>query len=834
MTFPPPSFATAALRGFRWPLLLLLTAALLTAVVSTAIGLALQLRTDAQAAAADRLARYSAGAEASINRSLVDVDLLLAGLQRSLAGSSPDTGRLTAALAGMSRQSLLVRDLAVVAADGRVLSSLQPAALPLPATVWTQLRPALIDAPTGGLVIGGPATNFASGEHGLFFARPLTLADGARAALVAEVQVSALQRELTPALALPGITTVLETRDAQVLAVIPPDDRLLGTTLHTADLPPVGQVVHGASRIDGAPALVVSRNTLYQQVRLSSSQSLDAVLAGWRRDAIAIAVVAAGICLLIGGIAGLMHRHARALQRAVDEAQQARRLLDQALASMADSFLLCDADDRVVAWNERYVETFPWLRDVIHVGLPFEALARTAARVLYPQASDAELEAYVAQRLERHRRGEGASLQDLGSGIVVETLERRTRDGGVVSVTRDVTAAERELRRAKEAAEASNRAKSRFLAAMSHEIRTPLNGILGMNALMLGGSLNAEQRQQAELIRSSGQSLLTIINDILDLSKVEAGHFTLDIVDFDPKAAVHEVTSLLAVRAQGKGLRLSTRIAAGVPPRLRGDPSRLRQVIFNLVGNAVKFTERGGVEVDVSAAPLGADRCELRIQVVDTGIGIAADALPAIFEPFQQADASTARRYGGTGLGLTLCREIVDRMQGRIEVQSREGMGSVFTVRLPLPLAPTPLPAVPPPTVAEPAASSAEGLNILVAEDNAVNQVLMKGILRQLGHRCDIVADGAAAVAQVQVGSYDLVLMDAQMPGMDGLTAARAIRALDTPVARIPIIAVTANAMADDRNAYLSGGMDDYVSKPIDIAQLARTLARHAAQPAMR
>jgi CheY-like chemotaxis protein len=261
---------------------------------------------------------------------------------------------------------------------------------------------------------------------------------------------------------------------------------------------------------------------------------------------------------------------------------------------------------------------------------------------------------------------------------------------------------------------------------------------------------------------------------------------------------------------------------------VRGDPSRLRQIVFNLVGNAVKFTEQGQIEVEVSARPLESGRSELTVSVSDTGIGIAPEALATIFNPFQQADTSTARRYGGSGLGLTLSREIAQLMNGRIEVQSEVGRGSTFRVVLPFEHGQLAAPEV----LSSGAGGAAPGgLRILVAEDNPVNQILMQSVLKQLGHFCDVVANGVEAVAQVQVADYDLVLMDAQMPEMDGLSATRAIRALDLPVAAIPIIAITANAMAEDRLAYLAGGMNAYLTKPISVRELSQLLAQYGHRP---
>ncbi|WP_418318826.1 ATP-binding protein [Piscinibacter sakaiensis] len=793
-----------------------------------------QLTREAELAARQQAASLARAAESALNRNFIAFDLTLAGLA-TMPGlfvderGTVDASRAPAILRALIDQRLLVHNLTILDSQRNVLAAAEQSTMRLGLSLPSEFFDAVEAQLAPKLAISRPATDFSTGERVLHFARPLDFAGGERRIAVATVPVSVLTTILAPAVEIDGMTIAMENDDGVLLASVPANDSLLGRKLPLASAanadPARAKLTTG--RLAGEPAYAAARSTVYGSVHVTAAISRAAAMAPMREPRLTTLTIGTLFILLAITLGVLSQAYLQRLKALTAESANAHFVLEEALASMDEGFLLWNADDRVIAWNERYLTMFPHLRGVIAVGASVEEVAEVAAATMIAGEDEQRRDAWIADRVAQHKAAPGREVeQRLPGGTVIGVVERRTATGGIVAIYRDVTesrAAARELELAMRNAEAANEAKTRFLATMSHEIRTPLNGVLGMNSLLLHTPLDAKQRLYAETIRSSGETLLNIINDILDMSRLEAGRVSLESAPFDPAALIDEVAAPLAARADAKGIVLKVEHDAALHRRLVGDAARLRQVLFNLVGNAVKFTERGQVVISATHRPLDGGRVEWNVRICDSGIGIAADVLPTLFDRFTQADSSTSRRFGGSGLGLAICRELIELMGGRISIDSRIGIGTEIGIAVPMP-------------VADQAESSGRGaddvspspgraLRILVAEDNGVNQMLIAAMLQQMGHQVDVAADGWEAVQKVRQTRFDLVLMDIQMPQMDGVSATRAIRQLPGEAGMVPIVAVSANVLPEQRAAYLAAGMIEHVTKPIDRAVLARAIA---------
>jgi PAS domain-containing protein len=554
----PRSTSLGRLLALTWA-----TAAVLTLTV-TVITLVLieDGRNEALRNADKQISRLVAAAETDINRNLMSVDLILAGLQDALRPAvipgGFDVEAAHQVLAALQDRQLMFADLTLVDESGGTLTSALAATRRTPVGAPPNLL-ALARSPDARVMqVSPPIIGRASGERSLLLARALDLPGAPPLIALAEVPSSLLlsiasSREVTS-----GAVLTLERDDGVVLVSQPPDDHLTGRRLAQ----PLSAALSGgeargvAGRFDGRPVRQASRPTLYAHLLIAATLPESDALEVWAAQRGRIFTVAAAFIALILGITGIAHRQITGLARARQQASEAAALLDQALASMGDAFLLCDAEDKVVRWNDRYLELFPWLKPVIRAHIPFRALAEAAGRhELAPGADPGQVQAWVDSRMAARRQITDEFVQPLNGGTMVSTVERRTPDGGVVSVYRDMSQKEAQLSRAMRAAEAASEAKSQFLANMSHEIRTPLNAVLGLNGLLLKSSLDTEQRRHAELVQSSGQLLLSLINDILDLTRIDAGRIELQPIRFDPPRRGHRGGVLAAVARTGAGPR---------------------------------------------------------------------------------------------------------------------------------------------------------------------------------------------------------------------------------------------------------------------------------------
>jgi len=514
----------------------------------------------------------------------------------------------------------------------------------------------------------------------------------------------------------------------------------------------------------------------------------------------------------------LMDSLVRQRTEAQEEVARTRAQLVSAIESLDTGFIMYDAEDRVLICNGRFRTYYKAVEDLLLPGTTYEELLRAYYQRVERFRTNEDEDTWVEATLADRRAGKNEGEREIGDRWL-RVEDTRTPEGLSVSLRSDITELKQlnhELLRAKEAAELANTAKSRFLANMSHEIRTPMNAFIGMTDLVLGTPLSTEQRDYLQLLKSSADVLLVLLNDILDFSKVEAGKLTVEQIPFSLRQTTTDTIRALDIRAKESGIALVSRVDPDVEDDLVGDPVRLRQLLVNLVGNALKFTSQGQVSVHIGRERQGPRHAMLKVSIADTGIGIPQDKLGLIFEAFTQADASTTRRFGGTGLGLAICARLVALMDGRIWAESEEGRGSTFhfTIRVGLPEAVRR--ATPLEIAANPGKAAPFALRVLVAEDNRINQLLAVRLLEKMGHRVTLVGTGKEALEVTACADFDIVLMDVQMPVMGGLEATRHIRERErSSGVRLPIIAMTANAMTGDREACLEAGMDGYTSKPI-------------------
>ncbi|MCA3379478.1 MAG: PAS-domain containing protein [Roseomonas sp.] len=784
-------------------------------------------------AAVDSLNKIGRSTEAAINRSFVQVDAMLAGLPAVLAPFQRD-GRLEVSqvnrvLRELNNQNFTYRDILLIGADGLPVATALPVSrrrrLPLPSASSF----AEVAARGGSVSIGGPVLNANTGEWTLFFARNIVLPSLGPVMAVAEVPVPVVQSILSGAGESLGLRVTLERDDGTLLASVPHDETRIGQKL----VPPAAALLRGTataqemkSRFTSDLVFVAVRPTLYPALTVAVTLEVNTALGSWYADRGRAFLVSGALGLMIVLVAGALMVGLRQRERIEDERATARRTLENALESMSDGFVMFDPDDRLIACNSRYKDFYKISAPFIVPGALFDDIMREGAlRGQYPQAQG-DIEKFVSDSKAFHRGNHPPMERLLPDGRWVLITERRTPDGGVVGIRTDITPLKRamqDLATARDTARAAGEAKSQFLARMSHELRTPLNGILGFSELLLEDDrLDNEQRDKIRNLNNAGKHLLELVNGLLDLSKIESGRMEFASRAFQLQEVIQSCAALVAPDVTRKRLEFTLNFDPRLPKAVMGDPTRLRQVILNLLSNAVKFTPSGG-SIYFLAKLKEPER--LRIEVRDTGPGISPENQRLIFEDFVQIASMTQSEALGTGLGLAITSRLVKQMGGEIGCQSNAGAGSTFWIEIPLVVAEVVEKTQEKARLGLSGAITQRSLRILVVDDVKVNRDVAGALLANMGHEVSFAGGGAEALEKLAADQFDLVLMDLQMPQMDGFTTARAIRALPAPLGQVTIFALTASVMPEQIAAAHEAGMNGHIGKPLSREALATALS---------
>jgi PAS domain S-box-containing protein len=782
------------------------------------------------------------------------IDLLLATIDRAARLirdqylKRAETGEPDAIHRDAQFHNPMFLQLTIAAADGRIRSSAGLPLLQRTDIVDREDFQVHLHGHDDILFIGRPIRVGGTTDWGIPISRRIDLPDGRFGGVVVLLidarRIGSFYQEM--GLGSDGVTEVARLDGVSVVRVTAAGGLTAGSDVSQSPLTLAARAQPGGwertESTTGGPARYFAFLRLEEYpLYVTAGMSEDDILVSWRRSTRWFVVIGGAATVLILGFACVIFRQVRRVQRVAAALGASERRFRSFAEVSADWFWEQDENLRYTYISDS-VEQYTGSRAESYLG-------RTIAEVItsaHGEMTASMREAWVPRRdpiknFHVRRCDQNGQWHDLSINAD-PIFDDDDHFRGFRGVGRDVTvevAAQQEVLRARDAAESATLAKSAFLATMSHEIRTPLNAVLGIASLMLDDEPPPRHRPMIEAIRESGEYLLELLNDILDFSKLDAGRMELEEAPFAPRSLAAATVQMLAARAAAKGLTLSATVEDDLPRSLRGDAGRLRQVMINLLGNAIKFTETGEITLQIAAQETRADGILIRCVVTDSGIGIKPEILPTLFQEFRQGETSIARRYGGSGLGLAICRQLVERMGGTIGVESEPGRGSRFWFT-----------ALLQEDQAEAASAGAEDakaslerieaalaarrpkLRVLVAEDNATNLFVTMRILQKLGIEADSAGDGIEAIAAVKARPYDLILMDMQMPNMDGLEATRNIRGMLHAAASVPIIALTANAFAEDVRQCHDAGMSGFIAKPFSIAALTMMIGKHIDPPA--